>query len=76
MGILSMLEEECMIPKGSDDGFASKLLENHLGKSPKFGRPKPNKKALAVEHFFIEHYAGNVGIFRNILLELSSTGLL
>uniref|UniRef100_A0A1I8G2C5 Myosin motor domain-containing protein n=1 Tax=Macrostomum lignano TaxID=282301 RepID=A0A1I8G2C5_9PLAT len=45
MGILSILEEECMFPKASDTTFKNKLYDNHLGKSPNFGKPKPPKPA-------------------------------
>merc|ERR1719411_1643622 len=39
MGILSILEEECMFPKASDTTFKNKLYDNHLGKSNNFGKP-------------------------------------
>jgi myosin protein heavy chain/myosin heavy chain 6/7 len=71
MGVLSLLEEECMVPKGSDEGFASKLMQNHMGKSTKFGRPKPTKKSAAVEHFSIEHYAGTVNSHELIKNEMN-----
>ena len=61
MGILSILEEECMFPKASDDSFKAKMYENHLGKSPNFGKPKPNKSAKFEAHFELKHYAGTVG---------------
>lgn len=61
MGILSILEEECMFPKASDDSFKAKLYENHLGKSKNFGKPKPNKSAKYEAHFELYHYAGTVG---------------
>ena len=38
LGILSLLEEECMVPKGTDMTFRDKLMQNHLGKSPAFGK--------------------------------------
>ncbi|CAF0942947.1 unnamed protein product [Didymodactylos carnosus] len=43
MGILSILEEECIVPKASDKTFVEKLYTNHLGKHPQFGKPKPSK---------------------------------
>jgi len=62
MGILSILEEECMFPKASDKTFLNKLNENHLGKSPNFQKPRPYKKGLKYEpHFDVVHYAGVVG---------------
>jgi len=60
MGILSILEEECMFPKASDKTFLAKLFENHGGgKSKNFGKPKPSK-AKHEPHFEIYHYAGTV----------------
>ena len=60
MGILSILEEECMFPKASDKSFMEKLYDNHLGKSQAFGKPKPNKNAKYEKHFELYHYAGTV----------------
>lgn len=60
MGILSILEEECMFPKASDKSFLGKLYENHMGKSKNFGKPKPDKKAKYEPHFELYHYAGTV----------------
>jgi len=60
MGILSILEEECMFPKASDKTFLAKLYENHMGKSAPFGKPKPNKNAKYEAHFEVYHYAGTV----------------
>jgi myosin heavy subunit len=59
MGILSILEEECMFPKASDKTFLTKLYENHLGKTSQFGKPKP-KKTRFEPHFEVYHYAGTV----------------
>ena len=38
LGILSLLEEECMVPKGTDMTYKEKLEKQHLGKSPAFGK--------------------------------------
>ncbi|NXI27159.1 MYH6 protein, partial [Sterrhoptilus dennistouni] len=59
MGIMSILEEECMFPKASDMTFKSKLYDNHLGKSANFGKPR-NVKGKAEAHFSLTHYAGTV----------------
>jgi myosin heavy chain 6/7 len=59
MGILSILEEECIVPKATDKTFQEKLYNNHLGKHPNFGKPKPNKNK-AEAHFDLHHYAGTV----------------
>ncbi|NXQ56370.1 MYH6 protein, partial [Anthoscopus minutus] len=59
MGIMSILEEECMFPKASDMTFKSKLYDNHLGKSANFGKPR-NVKGKSEAHFSLTHYAGTV----------------
>ncbi|XP_062407439.1 myosin-6 [Sardina pilchardus] len=56
LGIMSILEEECMFPKASDQTFKSKLYDNHLGKSRMFEKPRPKSDA----HFGLVHYAGTV----------------
>uniref|UniRef100_A0A8C4X7D4 Myosin-7B n=1 Tax=Erpetoichthys calabaricus TaxID=27687 RepID=A0A8C4X7D4_ERPCA len=60
LGILSILEEECMFPKATDMTFKSKLYDNHLGKSANFQKPKPDKKRKYEAHFELVHYAGVV----------------
>ena len=58
LGILSLLEEECMVPKGTDMTYKEKLLKQHLGKSKAFGKIKKQGKIEA--HFELYHYAGTV----------------
>ncbi|XP_038110361.1 myosin heavy chain, muscle isoform X5 [Culex quinquefasciatus] len=60
MGILSILEEESMFPKATDQTFAEKLMNNHLGKSAPFQKPRPPKPGCQAGHFAIGHYAGCV----------------
>ncbi|XP_049529661.1 myosin heavy chain, muscle isoform X5 [Anopheles darlingi] len=60
MGILSILEEESMFPKATDQTFAEKLMTNHLGKSAPFQKPRPPKPGCQAGHFAIGHYAGCV----------------
>ncbi|XP_062284528.1 myosin-7-like isoform X2 [Scomber scombrus] len=59
MGIMSILEEECMFPKASDTTFKSKLYDNHLGKSNNFQKPRI-VKGRPEAHFSLVHYAGTV----------------
>ncbi|KAE8581911.1 hypothetical protein XENTR_v10019867 [Xenopus tropicalis] len=59
MGILSILEEECMFPKATDTSFKNKLYDQHLGKCKNFEKPKP-AKGKAEAHFSLVHYAGTV----------------
>ncbi|CAM4808905.1 unnamed protein product [Rotaria magnacalcarata] len=68
MGILSILEEECIVPKASDKTFVEKLYNNHLGKHSQFGKPKP-AKGKAEAHFEIHHYAGSVAYTATSWLE-------
>ncbi|XP_078025810.1 myosin-7-like [Epinephelus lanceolatus] len=60
MGILSIMEEECMFPKATDNSFKTKLYDNHFGKSPNFQRPRLDKKRKYETHFELVHYAGVV----------------
>ena len=55
-----MLEEECVVPKGSDVTYREKLYKQHLGKHPSFAKPKPKKGARFEAHFDLKHYAGVV----------------
>ncbi|XP_062376904.1 myosin-7-like [Sardina pilchardus] len=59
MGIMSILEEECMFPKASDATFKAKLYDNHLGKSANFQKPRI-VKGKQEAHFSLIHYAGTV----------------
>ncbi|XP_049330371.1 unconventional myosin-Va isoform X2 [Astyanax mexicanus] len=51
MGILDLLDEECMMPKGSDDSWAQKLYNTHLKKSAHFDKPRMSNKAFIMHHF-------------------------
>jgi myosin-5 len=55
-GIFSLLDEECVIPKGSDAGFARKLYQ-HLQEHSNFSASRTDQADFA---FQIHHYAGNV----------------
>ncbi|OXA50729.1 myosin heavy chain, muscle [Folsomia candida] len=60
MGVFSILEEESMFPKATDQTFIEKLKSNHLGKSNCFLKPKPPKPGFKEGHFAVAHYAGTV----------------
>lgn len=49
-----------MFPKSTDKSFADKLVQNHLGKSNNFQKPKPPKPGQSEAHFALGHYAGTV----------------
>ncbi|KAJ3594896.1 hypothetical protein NHX12_004201 [Muraenolepis orangiensis] len=59
MGIMSILEEECMFPKASDATFKAKLYVNPLGKPNNFQKPRIIK-GKAEAHFSLVHYAVTV----------------
>uniref|UniRef100_UPI00358F4EA9 myosin-1B-like n=1 Tax=Myxine glutinosa TaxID=7769 RepID=UPI00358F4EA9 len=59
LGIMSILEEECMFPKANDITFKAKLYDQHLGKNKHFQKPKPTKGKHEA-HFRLQHYAGCV----------------
>ncbi|KAI6235171.1 hypothetical protein M3Y95_00022900 [Aphelenchoides besseyi] len=60
LGVISMLDEECIVPKATDATYAEKLNNQHMGKHPNFQRPKPVKGKSSDAHFAIIHYAGTV----------------
>ncbi|KAM4613582.1 myosin, heavy chain 7B, cardiac muscle, beta a [Polymixia lowei] len=60
LGIMSILEEECMFPKATDNSFKAKMYDNHIGKSANFQKPRPDKKRKYEAHFELVHYAGVV----------------
>ncbi|CAO4386182.1 unnamed protein product [Caenorhabditis nigoni] len=60
LGIIAMLDEECIVPKATDATLAQKLIDQHLGKHPNFEKPKPPKGKQSEAHFAMRHYAGTV----------------
>ncbi|KAK0408652.1 hypothetical protein QR680_004074 [Steinernema hermaphroditum] len=69
LGIISMLDEECIVPKATDMTYVQKLNDQHLGKHPNFQKPRPPKGKQAEAHFAIVHYAGTVRYNANNFLE-------
>uniref|UniRef100_A0A0N4ZTS6 Myosin heavy chain n=1 Tax=Parastrongyloides trichosuri TaxID=131310 RepID=A0A0N4ZTS6_PARTI len=55
MGVLALLDEECLFPKATDKTFVNKLIHNH-DKHPKFLIPEMKAKS----DFAVIHYAGRV----------------
>ncbi|XP_058264169.1 unconventional myosin-Va isoform X2 [Hemibagrus wyckioides] len=51
MGVLDLLDEECMMPKGSDDSWAQKLYNTHLKKSDHFEKPRMSNMSFIIHHF-------------------------
>lgn len=50
MGILDLLDEECLFPQGSDQSWLQKLY-NYLQHSPLFEKPKFRNEAFVIQHF-------------------------
>uniref|UniRef100_A0A3B3TY13 Myosin VA n=1 Tax=Poecilia latipinna TaxID=48699 RepID=A0A3B3TY13_9TELE len=51
MGILDLLDEECKMPKGSDDSWAQKLYNTHLKTCSLFEKPRMSNRAFIIQHF-------------------------
>lgn len=51
LGLLDLLDEECRMPKGSDDNWARKLYDQHLNHSPHFLKPRMSNSAFIIVHF-------------------------
>jgi myosin protein heavy chain len=55
MGILALLDEQCLFPKATDKTLVEKLVHNH-DKHPKFVVPEMRSRS----DFAVMHYAGRV----------------
>ena len=65
-----MLNEECVRPRGSDEGFVSKLTTLHGTESTRYIPHKMNK-----DQFTIKHYAGDVTYTAHHWLERNTDAL-
>uniref|UniRef100_A0A8C2I6U4 Unconventional myosin-Vb n=1 Tax=Cyprinus carpio TaxID=7962 RepID=A0A8C2I6U4_CYPCA len=50
LGILDLLDEECKVPKGTDQNWAQKLYSKH-SKSGHFEKPRMSNRSFIVVHF-------------------------
>ncbi|XP_061679063.1 unconventional myosin-Vc isoform X2 [Syngnathoides biaculeatus] len=50
MGILDLLDEECLFPQGTDQSWLQKLY-NYLDSNPLFERPKLSNETFVIQHF-------------------------
>ncbi|XP_033624983.1 unconventional myosin-Va-like isoform X2 [Asterias rubens] len=50
LGILDLLDEECMMPKGSDDNWCQKLYKSHSN-AKHFSKPRMSQSAFIIHHF-------------------------
>uniref|UniRef100_A0AAY4CXT8 Uncharacterized protein n=1 Tax=Denticeps clupeoides TaxID=299321 RepID=A0AAY4CXT8_9TELE len=51
LGLLDLLDEECRMPKGSDENWAQKLYDQHLTRSAHFRKPRMSNTAFIILHF-------------------------
>ncbi|CAL8243411.1 unnamed protein product [Lota lota] len=51
MGVLDLLDEECKMPKGSDESWAQKLYNTHLKTCSLFQKPRLSNRAFIIQHF-------------------------
>uniref|UniRef100_A0A6Q2ZDU4 Myosin VC n=1 Tax=Esox lucius TaxID=8010 RepID=A0A6Q2ZDU4_ESOLU len=50
MGILDLLDEECVFPQGADQNWLQKLY-NYLADNPLFEKPRMSNEAFIIQHF-------------------------
>ncbi|XP_068595561.1 unconventional myosin-Vc [Brachionichthys hirsutus] len=50
MGILDLLDEECLFPQGTDQSWLQKLF-NYLEVNPLFEKPRLSNEAFVIQHF-------------------------
>ncbi|XP_027019679.2 unconventional myosin-Vc [Tachysurus fulvidraco] len=50
MGILDLLDEECLFPQGTDNNWLQKLY-NYLSSKPMFEKPRLSNEAFVIHHF-------------------------
>jgi hypothetical protein len=58
-GILVMLNEECVVPKGSDETLLAKLIHTHAA-TPRFKQALRTKTSDGKNAFVVEHFVGPV----------------
>ncbi|KAJ8340437.1 hypothetical protein SKAU_G00350700 [Synaphobranchus kaupii] len=51
MGILDLLDEECLFPQGTDQNWLQKLYNNYLDKNTLFEKPRMSNQAFVIQHF-------------------------
>ncbi|CAJ1056489.1 unconventional myosin-Vc isoform X3 [Xyrichtys novacula] len=50
LGILDLLDEECLFPQGTDQSWLQKLF-NYLYSNPMFEKPRLSNEAFVIQHF-------------------------
>uniref|UniRef100_A0AAV2L0J9 Unconventional myosin-Vb-like n=1 Tax=Knipowitschia caucasica TaxID=637954 RepID=A0AAV2L0J9_KNICA len=57
LGLMDLLDEECRMPKGSDESWVRKLYEQHSGSRP---HPHFQKPRMSTSGFIVLHFADTV----------------
>ncbi|KAK0400295.1 hypothetical protein QR680_003443 [Steinernema hermaphroditum] len=59
IGLLALLQEECLVPNGSEKALLEKLIQN-LSSTYVFAKSKQSSRNTSVSHFTVIHYAGSI----------------
>uniref|UniRef100_A0A8C3VB28 Myosin VC n=1 Tax=Catharus ustulatus TaxID=91951 RepID=A0A8C3VB28_CATUS len=51
MGILELLDEECLLPHGKDENWLQKLYNNFVNKNSLFEKPRMSNTSFIIQHF-------------------------
>ncbi|XP_014393320.1 PREDICTED: unconventional myosin-Vc [Myotis brandtii] len=51
MGILELLDEECLLPHGTDENWLQKLYNNFVNKNSLFEKPRMSNASFIIQHF-------------------------
>ncbi|KFQ79008.1 Unconventional myosin-Vc, partial [Phaethon lepturus] len=51
MGILELLDEECLLPHGTDENWLQKLYNNFVNKNALFEKPRMSSTSFIIQHF-------------------------
>ncbi|KAM6201370.1 unconventional myosin-Vc [Rhynchocyon petersi] len=51
MGILDLLDEECLLPHGTDENWLQKLYNNFVNKNTLFEKPRMSNTSFIIQHF-------------------------
>ncbi|PKU48096.1 unconventional myosin-vc [Limosa lapponica baueri] len=51
MGILELLDEECLLPHGTDENWLQKLYNNFINKNALFEKPRMSNTSFIIQHF-------------------------
>ncbi|NXD06353.1 MYO5C protein, partial [Nothocercus nigrocapillus] len=51
MGILELLDEECVLPHGTDENWLQKLYNNFINKNALFEKPRMSNTSFIIQHF-------------------------